>query len=75
MIHGVFMICAGRAGRYGSNYPVGEVTCLNRKDLPLLHTSLSSPSPDLEVIYSSTAVKFIMIVDSVSYLCYEAFNG
>ncbi|XP_057524068.1 ATP-dependent RNA helicase SUV3, mitochondrial isoform X2 [Amaranthus tricolor] len=39
---------AGRAGRYGSNYPVGEVTCLNRKDLPLLHTSLSSPSPDLE---------------------------
>ncbi|XP_021859217.1 DExH-box ATP-dependent RNA helicase DExH16, mitochondrial isoform X2 [Spinacia oleracea] len=39
---------AGRAGRYGSKYPVGEVTCLDREDLPLLHSSLNSPSPDLE---------------------------
>ncbi|XP_050218403.1 DExH-box ATP-dependent RNA helicase DExH16, mitochondrial isoform X4 [Mercurialis annua] len=39
---------AGRAGRYGSNYPVGEVTCLSANDLPLLHSSLESPSPVLE---------------------------
>lgn len=39
---------AGRAGRYGSKYPVGEVTCLDVEDLPLLHSSLKSPSPDLE---------------------------
>uniref|UniRef100_A0A803N967 Helicase C-terminal domain-containing protein n=1 Tax=Chenopodium quinoa TaxID=63459 RepID=A0A803N967_CHEQI len=39
---------AGRAGRYGSKYPVGEVTCLNEEDLLLLHSSLNSPSPDLE---------------------------
>uniref|UniRef100_A0A803MQV1 RNA helicase n=1 Tax=Chenopodium quinoa TaxID=63459 RepID=A0A803MQV1_CHEQI len=39
---------AGRAGRFGSKYPVGEVTCLNGEDLPLLHSSLNSPSPDLE---------------------------
>ncbi|XP_019108298.1 DExH-box ATP-dependent RNA helicase DExH16, mitochondrial isoform X2 [Beta vulgaris subsp. vulgaris] len=39
---------AGRAGRYGSKYPVGEVTCLEGEDLPLLHTSLNSPSPPLE---------------------------
>lgn len=40
----------GRAGRYGSKFPVGEVTCLARQDLPLLHSSLKSPSPVLEVI-------------------------
>ncbi|TXG72097.1 hypothetical protein EZV62_000676 [Acer yangbiense] len=39
---------AGRAGRYGSHFPVGEVTCLDPEDLPLLHSSLKSPSPTLE---------------------------
>ncbi|KAL3505963.1 hypothetical protein ACH5RR_031345 [Cinchona calisaya] len=39
---------AGRAGRYGSEFPVGEVTCLDAEDLPLLHSSLDSPSPMLE---------------------------
>ncbi|KAM0944088.1 putative RNA helicase [Dioscorea sansibarensis] len=39
---------AGRAGRFGSKYPVGEVTCLHEGDLPLLHSSLASPSPVLE---------------------------
>eukprot|EP00257_Ricinus_communis_P015505 XP_015573433.1 DExH-box ATP-dependent RNA helicase DExH16, mitochondrial isoform X1 [Ricinus communis] len=39
---------AGRAGRYGSNYPAGEVTCLDADDLSLLHSSLESPSPALE---------------------------
>ncbi|KAL3749102.1 hypothetical protein ACJRO7_010229 [Eucalyptus globulus] len=39
---------AGRAGRYGSKYPVGEVTCVDEEDLPLLHTALNAPSPTLE---------------------------
>ncbi|XP_065863264.1 ATP-dependent RNA helicase SUV3, mitochondrial isoform X2 [Euphorbia lathyris] len=39
---------AGRAGRYGSKFPVGEVTCISTSDLPLLHTSLESPSPVLQ---------------------------
>ncbi|KAI5440284.1 DExH-box ATP-dependent RNA helicase DExH16, mitochondrial isoform X1 [Lathyrus oleraceus] len=39
---------AGRAGRYGSNFPLGEVTCMYAEDLPLLHSSLDSPSPILE---------------------------
>ncbi|XP_011030658.1 PREDICTED: ATP-dependent RNA helicase SUPV3L1, mitochondrial isoform X2 [Populus euphratica] len=39
---------AGRAGRYGSDFPVGEVTCLHADDLPLLHSSLKLPSPILE---------------------------
>lgn len=39
---------AGRAGRYGSKYPVGEVICLDNEDLPLLHSSLESSSPVLE---------------------------
>ncbi|KAF8660630.1 hypothetical protein HU200_057536 [Digitaria exilis] len=39
---------AGRAGRYGSKFPVGEVTCLDSGDLPLLHSSLKSPSPIIE---------------------------
>ncbi|KAH1267768.1 DExH-box ATP-dependent RNA helicase DExH16, mitochondrial [Glycine max] len=39
---------AGRAGRYGSNFPVGEVTCMDEEDLLLLHSSLNSPSPILE---------------------------
>ncbi|KAL7123998.1 hypothetical protein ABFS83_14G019100 [Erythranthe nasuta] len=39
---------AGRAGRYKSKYPAGEVTCLDAEDLPLIHSSLSSPSPILE---------------------------
>ncbi|GKV42467.1 hypothetical protein SLEP1_g49865 [Rubroshorea leprosula] len=41
---------AGRAGRYGSKFPVGEVTCLRADDLPLLHSSLTAPSPILEVL-------------------------
>lgn len=40
----------GRAGRYKSKFPVGEVTCLDPADLPLLHSSLSSPSLTLEVL-------------------------
>ncbi|KAJ3673294.1 hypothetical protein LUZ60_006668 [Juncus effusus] len=39
---------AGRAGRYGSKFPVGEVTCLNEDDLPLLHSSIDASSPILE---------------------------
>ncbi|CAL0332073.1 unnamed protein product [Lupinus luteus] len=39
---------AGRAGRYGSKFPVGEVTCIDAEDLPLLHSSLNAPSPILE---------------------------
>ncbi|XP_020105346.1 ATP-dependent RNA helicase SUV3, mitochondrial-like isoform X3 [Ananas comosus] len=39
---------AGRAGRYGSKYPVGEVTCVDADDLPSLHSSLASSSPVLE---------------------------
>ncbi|KAL4284378.1 hypothetical protein GQ457_16G029050 [Hibiscus cannabinus] len=39
---------AGRAGRYGSKFPWGEVTCLDATDLPLLHSSLKSASPILE---------------------------
>ncbi|KAJ8543217.1 hypothetical protein K7X08_005740 [Anisodus acutangulus] len=36
------------AGRYKSNFSVGEATCLDADDLPLLHSSLDSPSPVLE---------------------------
>ncbi|KAG0451127.1 hypothetical protein HPP92_026400 [Vanilla planifolia] len=39
---------AGRAGRYGSKFPIGEVTCLDAEDLPVLHSALESCSPDLE---------------------------
>ncbi|KAJ8460701.1 hypothetical protein OPV22_033627 [Ensete ventricosum] len=39
---------AGRAGRYGSKFSSGEVTCIDAEDLPLLHSSLKSSSPLLE---------------------------
>ncbi|GER54751.1 ATP-dependent RNA helicase [Striga asiatica] len=39
---------AGRAGRFKSKFPVGEVTCLDADDIPLLHSSLSSASPVIE---------------------------
>ncbi|XP_057759544.1 DExH-box ATP-dependent RNA helicase DExH16, mitochondrial-like isoform X1 [Arachis stenosperma] len=39
---------AGRVGRYGSNFPVGEVTCIDAEDLPLLNSSLNSRSPTLK---------------------------
>ncbi|GMN46745.1 hypothetical protein TIFTF001_015917 [Ficus carica] len=39
---------AGRAGRYGSKFPTGEVTCMDAHYLPLLHSSLKAPSPTLE---------------------------
>ncbi|KAL1220666.1 DExH-box ATP-dependent RNA helicase DExH16 [Cardamine amara subsp. amara] len=39
---------AGRAGRFQSKFPIGEVTCLYKEDLPLLHSSLKSPSPLIE---------------------------
>ncbi|KAK9086927.1 hypothetical protein Syun_029321 [Stephania yunnanensis] len=41
---------AGRAGRYGSRFPNGEVTCLNKEDLPLIHSALESSSPFLEKV-------------------------
>lgn len=44
-----YCFAAGRAGRYGSKFPAGEVTCLDSEDLPLLHSSLDSASPTLEV--------------------------
>lgn len=47
---GLFDLLVGRAGRYGSKFPVGEVTCIDAEDLPLLHSSLNAPSPTLEVI-------------------------
>ncbi|RWW04788.1 hypothetical protein GW17_00031968 [Ensete ventricosum] len=39
----------GRAGRYGSKFSSGEVTCIDAEDLPLLHSSLKSSSPLLEL--------------------------
>ncbi|XP_059445721.1 DExH-box ATP-dependent RNA helicase DExH16, mitochondrial-like isoform X3 [Corylus avellana] len=45
---GLLNLPVGRAGRYGSKFPVGEVTCIDAEDLPLLHSSLKSPSPTLE---------------------------
>ncbi|KAJ7528222.1 hypothetical protein O6H91_16G090200 [Diphasiastrum complanatum] len=35
---------AGRAGRYGSSFQKGEVTCLDLYDLPRLHNSIAAPS-------------------------------
>ncbi|RYR67756.1 hypothetical protein Ahy_A03g014154 [Arachis hypogaea] len=35
-------------GRYGSNFPVGEVTRIDAEDLPLLNSSLNSQSPTLK---------------------------
>ncbi|KAK6780899.1 hypothetical protein RDI58_023083 [Solanum bulbocastanum] len=49
-----------RAGRYKSNFPVGEVTCLNADDLPLLHSSLDYPSPVLEWDVLIKSNKFTM---------------
>ncbi len=37
---GVF--CVGRASRYGSKFPEGAVTCLDKEDLPLFHHSLAT---------------------------------
>jgi hypothetical protein len=45
---GVF--CAGRAGRYGSKFPEGAVTCLDKEDLPLLHHSLTDLTRPLQVM-------------------------
>ncbi|KAL1363690.1 hypothetical protein AAHE18_03G165700 [Arachis hypogaea] len=38
----------GRVCRYGSNFPVGEVTRIDAEDLPLLNSSLNSQSPTLK---------------------------
>jgi hypothetical protein len=45
---GVF--CVGRAGRYGSKFLEGAVTCLDKEDLPLLHNSLTDLTHPLEVM-------------------------
>ncbi|EFJ16330.1 hypothetical protein SELMODRAFT_114130 [Selaginella moellendorffii] len=36
---------AGRAGRFKSKYPVGEVTCLKGSDIAHLHRALATPTP------------------------------
>lgn len=58
----ILVFLTGRAGRYGSKFPVGEVTCLNADDLPLLHSSLESPSPTLEVIMLLSIAKNIYLI-------------
>jgi len=40
---------AGRAGRFGSRWPVGQVTCLYEEDMPWLHESLAAPVEPMEV--------------------------
>ena len=60
-INGSLHIVVGRAGRYGSKFPVGEVTCLDGEDLPLLHSSINAPSPILEVID--------LLLDEATHLC------
>lgn len=55
---GLLNLPVGRAGRYGSKFPVGEVTCIDAEDLPLLHSSLKSPSPTLEVILPYTSYAY-----------------
>jgi ATP-dependent RNA helicase SUPV3L1/SUV3 len=39
---------AGRAGRYGKNFPKGEVTSFYSRDLQLLHKLLSSPITNIK---------------------------
>lgn len=38
---------AGRAGRFGSRYPDGLVTCLRRADMPALRRNLGEPAEDI----------------------------
>lgn len=40
---------AGRAGRFGSRWPVGEVTCLNDDGMSHLRDSVAAPLPPLTV--------------------------
>jgi hypothetical protein len=44
------VFCVGWAGRYGSKFPEGAVTCLDKEDLPLLHHSLTALTRPLEVM-------------------------
>lgn len=39
---------AGRAGRYGSNYPNGEAITLKREDSKLLHSLITTPTEDVK---------------------------
>ncbi|GJM96590.1 hypothetical protein PR202_ga13444 [Eleusine coracana subsp. coracana] len=78
---------AGRAGRYGSKFPIGEVTCLDAQDLPLLHLSLNSPSPIIEERFLEKAklspdyfisdgedmLKVAAIVDDMSLGLYDKY--
>jgi hypothetical protein len=54
---GVF--CVGRAGIYGSKFLEGAVTCLDKKDLPLLHHSLTDLTRPLEVM-NNTCMKALL---------------
>lgn len=69
----------GRAGRYGSKFPDGEVTCLHANDLPLLHSSLDCPSPTLEVIelLFKCPIKYLpfVILGEISSECYITFSS
>ncbi|GLT78559.1 hypothetical protein SLA2020_500900 [Shorea laevis] len=52
---------AGRAGRYGSKFPVGEVTCLRADDLPLLHSSLTALPPIIELMQAGLLPSFDLL--------------
>ncbi|CAM6091766.1 unnamed protein product [Calypogeia fissa] len=56
---------AGRAGRFGSMFPNGEVTCLISEDLPLLHGSLSTPSIPLKAAGLLPAFDFFALYSTL----------
>jgi hypothetical protein len=45
-----WVFCVSWAGRYGSKFLEGAITCLDKEDLPLLHHSLTDLTRPLEVM-------------------------
>lgn len=43
---------AGRAGRFGTDYAVGQVTTLVQSDIPTLKRALASPMTEIKVYES-----------------------
>ncbi len=52
------MFCVGRAGRYGSKFLEGAVTCLDKEDPPLLPHSLTDLTRPLEVMNDTVVSRF-----------------
>ncbi|CAN0899444.1 DExH-box ATP-dependent RNA helicase DExH16, mitochondrial [Linum grandiflorum] len=65
---------ARRANRYGSKFHIGDNTCFDGYDVPLLHSALQSPSPLIERAEKFDLSELLSNHVDAFKLCFNCYN-